>query len=316
MTNNNVYWQDIKASLFFKLYNEETQNKIFNILDITPVSQYIMFEANGYLKDSLDISLNYINPTYIPISNSICESNINSTIDSLKSSNLFSEYIGDMWVEYDSVKQGFSPSVFFTLKNFNHKTNHDFLKLFSFYEFYNKANIKHIATEVLGLVPSENIISHIAIMTSRESNPFRINIKKSKDNLNVLLNIFKIEPPQIIFDIIALADSLTLTLDITANGVGNRIGYECFFNNQTTGGQQQMALLHYLLNANLISHNAKEAVLQWIEAIPDVEAYEIDRFIKKFKTPYIWKILNHIKLTQEKQNISAKLYLAIGHSWY
>jgi hypothetical protein len=316
MTNNNVYWQHIKAALFFKLYNEETQNKIFNILDITPVSQYIMFEANGYLKDSLDISLNYINPTYIPISNSICESNINSTIDSLKSSNLFSEYISDMWVEYDSVEKGFNPSVFFTLKNFKHQSNNDFLKLFSHYDFYNNSKIKENVTNVLRLIPNENTISHIAIMTSRETNPIRINIKKSKNNLDKLLSVFSIDPSKKIFDIIALADSLTLTLDITNSGIGNRIGYECFFNNQTTNGQQQAALLQYLSRKDLITSSAIDAIFQWIEAVPNIEVYEIDKFIKKFKTPYIWKILNHIKLIQEEQNISAKIYLAMGHSWY
>jgi hypothetical protein len=306
----NEYNQILRDRLVFKNFDEIETRKLRILIQNLPFSSHYLFEFNSYEPSKIDVSLNFKAPELIE---SIC--NLYKPEEWL----IFEksrEFIADVWFEFDSINKGYSSSLFFTLKNFNHK-NPERIIDFSNKIFRNvKPQQKENVEDLLSLIPSVNAISHIGLMNNRKDSPIRINIKKAENNLSELLNVLglKVSTNEII-EICQLADTLTLTFDVNHNGIGERFGIECFFNQQNIEYEKQKVFFEKLFALGMMNEIFFKIYEDWIgvDETPDI-SFAFNS-LKGFKSSYIWRIVNHIKIVNESGKYYAKIYLAFGHKW-
>jgi hypothetical protein len=228
---------------------------------------------------------------------------------------MLQKHIADAWLEFDSQKDFYSESIFFTIKNLTHRQPaiiHSFLKQLP--TQLENSMLKQLEI-FLTQLPEKAIVSHIGIMSSRENAPLRVNIKNLDSDFLPMVKKWFPQTPAITSTLLKYADKLTLTLDITPNGLDTtRFGIECFFNEQHQSYLPQKKLLLILVKNKLCSKANFDTALNWIDVLPS-HGLIADQYLSSLLFSYVWRIINHIKLVVKQSEIEAKIYLSFGHQW-
>jgi hypothetical protein len=117
-----------------------------------------------------------------------------------------------------------------------------------------------------------------------------------------------------------MVDAVAILMDIV--GDPPSAGLELFFDGQHPGEQRWCELLERLVDLGACSVKKRDALLEWPGAVtlpreqrPSAIRWG-DRLLAGRTVSLFWRRVNHIKVTPEADGaVSAKAYLAFGHSW-
>lgn len=303
----------LNTNLFKQLPVAEIE-KFKKLAKLTPFSSHNILEFSALHPSTLDFSVNIVDYNF-RFNENFLQHTQQLILANWRNNQMLQKHIADAWLEFDSQKDFYSESIFFTIKNLNHRQPaiiHSFLKQLP--TQLENSVLKQLEI-FLTQLPEKAIISHIGIMSSRENSPLRINIKNLDSDFLPMVKKWFPQTPAIISTLIEHADKLTLTLDITANGVDTtRFGIECFFNEQHLNYPAQKNLLQTLVEHELCSKNTRDTALDWIDVLPSKKIVA-DQYLSSLMHSYVWRIINHIKIVVKQTEIQAKIYLSFGHQW-
>jgi len=304
--------------IVFQSLDQLERDKLRHLIENLPVSSHCMLEFPTNTEEiKPDFSIDFKSPKLVPSGlDSFCQ----HLFDLWKSDERFARYIADGWIEFDSIGKKYSHSTFFTVKNFNHR------KLDEIRYFFEKSvSLQKKKTfkvfEVFGKISSDNIVSHIGFMHNRENTPIRINIKKAKENLNELLKVLDLHIVinQGVKTLIQTADSITFTIDVFEDGIGKRLGFECFFKEQNNNYLPQKKFMDKLIQLGFASEQTANIINDWIGISEINWSLLADdhpmALLSRIKPVYFWRILNHFKIVLENGEVKVKTYLAFGYKW-
>jgi len=304
---NSVLW-DRKI---FNGFSPDEIYKLKNLFEKLPFSSHCILEFPTINYRKIDFSINlksqeilqsYFKPTY------------DTNYSILKNA---SEFIADVWVEFDSTEKDYTSSHFFSIKNFDHFEPQSVSRFIHQFSNASPLDAEEQLRKVLSVIPKDNIVSHVGFMQNRKFSPTRLNIKKAENNIDDLIGILDLDIQSAdVWHIIKCADTLTLTVDVSSEGVGSRFGIECFFNGQESNNLSYQRFISKLIELGYANSELADCCNEWIGVNKADETSSIaSQLLMNIKSSYFWRIINHFKIVIEPNQVQVKVYLGFGHKW-
>ena len=178
-------------------------------------------------------------------------------------------------------------------------------------------------------LPSEAVINHVGLMTSRAEAAMRLNLGRViPEHLQEYLAAIGWQGDidaagAVARELSPVTDSLDLALDVTAQGPAQRLGMECFLSAQPDDEPRWRSLLETLLKKGLCSEEKAGALLRWpgVERRTNSTSWPAnislaDRFLGSDALSCFVRRINHVKLIFAAGRLTeAKAYLLFGHQW-
>ncbi|MBE9100254.1 hypothetical protein [Vacuolonema iberomarrocanum] len=197
---------------------------------------------------------------------------------------------------------------------------------------FQKSPDPSLATQLnhcLNSIPEGAELANIGIWLARPHQAVRLTIKDIRlEQISAYLeNIGWQDPSQTFASFAAtlspLAEAFALAIDIDST-VHPRIGLECFATAQFHDPARWQQFIDHLVQTDLCTPAKRNALLAWSgftrrSDCPDLWPANLtygDLLMGLNAVSLFWRRINHIKVVyQPGQPLSAKAYLAFGHSW-
>ncbi|MBW4593456.1 MAG: hypothetical protein KME46_11175 [Brasilonema angustatum HA4187-MV1] len=187
------------------------------------------------------------------------------------------------------------------------------------------AKLKHC----LSSLPDGAKLANIGVWLARPNQGLRLTIKEILfEQLPIYLEQIGWEDPTHALALYSstlspFVDTLALAIDIDQT-VHPRIGLECFVTKQFHDQSRWQQFIDHLVHADLCTPGKRNALLDWSGFTQRSDCPELwpanltygDILMGSNAVSFFWRRINHIKIVyQPGQPLSAKAYLAFGHSW-
>lgn len=179
-------------------------------------------------------------------------------------------------------------------------------------------------------LPDDARVAHIGLMLSRHAEGIRLIVKgisfqQLPDYLEQIGwgDTTKTLLPSLVSTTSEFVDSISLAFDV-GSVIHPKIGLECFLDKQFHDEIRWQLFLDYLVEKDLCTSAKRDALLAWPgltqkSDCPDLWPSNLmlgDIFFGSKAYSVFWRKINHIKLVyQPGKSLSAKAYIAFGHSW-
>ncbi len=238
-------------------------------------------------------------------------------------------HLGGVFLEFDLVPPLNTvpvPSLFFSLRQglASAEIVLDSLKT-HFWSAGEVADIRsNLETELSSLPPGSEL-ANLGVMLGRSPAVFRARVTGLRPcDIAPHLHVDIHNTQKGWIDALALAervDAVTVLVDVTRKG-NPTTGLELFYFSQHPDEKRWRKLLERLVELGACAEDKADALLQWPGAVslprdrwPNAIGWG-DRLLAGRAVSLFWRRVNHIKVTPESHGtVSAKAYLAFGHSW-
>ena len=243
-----------------------------------------------------------------------------------KSNHLFYSGIKNIWLEFDTSKidSGVapekilsSPSIFFGM--LDNKTPMNIFHILDKIAPNRAANktLTDAYNDFIRKLPDKGVIFQMGIMLSRSTDALRVCIKDTEPE-HIASWLSKIKWPgdvsrleRALNDLIPKLEKICVDLDLAANGLGRKIGLECYVNKATDNKNRWEALFSLIEEKKLMLKEKKQA----LDAFPGTNQIPLNLRTGSDGIIYIntVKAIHHIKLDFEGQDFTqAKAYLSLN----